>query len=152
MYDYELYERLFNGGNYSLPYLISFSHPTAGTLRLVNNNENITYGGNTYTAASFDYNPPDLYGAGGTLNISPLQTDADINSYIEQLDDRYSLSVIGVISENKQVTPIKAYRHFNGSLTVNENGAIEFTLSGDDRLEMTFPPYTYDTDNNRANA
>lgn len=151
MTESQIFEKLFNGGNFALPYLIKFTHPNADPIRLVNNNENIVFEGETFNASSFDYSPPSPDGTGASLNISSLPGENDLFEFIETVDDKYKLEVIGLIVEG-EVQKIRAYRHFHGVATMEENGRISFTLEGDDRLNMTFPPYTYDTYNNRGNA
>lgn len=151
MTDSQIFEKLFNGGNFALPYLIEFSHPNAEAVRLVNNNENIVFNNKTYLAANFDYIPPSYDGTGASLNISSLPAENNLFEFLDAADDKYILKVIGLIVEN-EVQQIKAYRHFHGTATMTEAGKISFTLEGDDRLNMTFPPYVYDTDNNRGNA
>lgn len=151
MTDAQIFERLFNGGNYSLPYLIKFEHSDAGTIRLVNNNEDVTFNNEVYKASTFDYTPPSSDGTGGSLKISSLPGENELFEFVENADDNYSLLVVGLLVEN---TPqaIRVYKHFHGVANVDEKGNIEFSLDSDDRLEMTFPPYVFDTDNNRGNA
>ena len=50
----QIFNLLFNGGNYAKQYLIKLSHPTAGTLRFVNNNESVVYDEATYTPANYE--------------------------------------------------------------------------------------------------
>lgn len=104
-----------------------------------------------FYASSFDYIPPSLDGSGASLNISSLPAENDLFEFLDQADDKYILNVVGLIVEN-EIQQINAYRHFHGTATMTEDGKISFTLEGDDRLNMTFPPYVYDTDNNRGNA
>lgn len=151
MTDSQIFEKLFNGGNFALPYLIKFSHPTLESVLLVNNNENIVFNGEEFKASTFDYSPPSPDGTGATLNISSLPGENDLFEFIENSDDKYILEVVGLIVDG-EIQQIKTYRHFHGVATMEQNGQISFSLEGDDRLQMTFPPYVYDTDNNRGNA
>lgn len=152
MTESKIFERLFNGGRYALPYLIKIEHETVGTLRFTNDNVDIEFNGETYNASTFDYNPPNLDGTGATLNINSNPGDNTLFEFIENADQNYKITVIGVMVENGEVQPISNYTHFHGVASVNEKGAIEFNLDDDDRLDMTFPPYVFDTDNNRGNA
>lgn len=147
----EVFEKLFNGGNFGLPYLIKFSHPDLEAIRLVNNNENILFNGEVYAASSFTYTPPSNNGTGAHLSISSLPDEDNLFNFIESADYRYNMQVVGVLVEDS-IQPLRVYHHFNGTLSMDEKGAIDFSLDGDDRLEMTFPNYSYDTDNNRGNA
>lgn len=150
MTDAELFNRFFYGGNFALPYLIRFYHPNAGTIRLVNNTEAVTLDGETYGVSTFEYTPPDTKGDGGHLKITAI--DNELIEFAENADWQYRLDVVGVIAENGTVQKIKSYAHFYGSLSYGENMEIEFNLGKDDKLDMKFCPYTYDTDNNRGNA
>lgn len=146
----ELFDRLFNGGKFSLPYLVKFSHPRAGDIFLVNNNESVEYNGNVYKVSSFDYAPPGSNGDGATLSI--CDADSGLLVWAENADSKMSITVDGIMLADGTITPIHNYKHFYGSIAYGDDGKIEFTLGHDDRLEMTFNPYVYDTDNNRGNA
>lgn len=151
MTDAEIFNLLFSGGKISLPYLLKFSHETAGEVLLVNNNEDIRYNGELYEAASFDYIPPSLDGSGASLNITSLPNDNTLFEFLENADSKYRLDVVGTIAAGG-VQAIKAYTHFYGSFDMAENGGINFELGNDDRLGMMFPPYKFDTENNAGNA
>lgn len=150
MTDQELFDRFFSGGKFSLPYLIKFYHPTAGTIRLVNNTEAIELDGEEYIPSSFDYTPPDTAGKGASLKITGI--DNGLIEFVENANWQYRLEVTGVIAEDGTVQKIKSYVHFYGSVSYGDDMQLQFQLGRDDRLDMTFCPYTYDTDNNRANA
>lgn len=146
----EIYNLLFSGGNISRHYLIELSHPSAGNIRLVNNNEEITYLGKTYKVSSFDYTPPDKKGTGASLNITTV--DNDLFTFIENADHRYNLKVIGVLNSDGSITPLKVYRHLYGSLSMGDNRELNFTPGTDDRLDMKFNVLIYDTISNKGNA
>lgn len=152
MTDTEIYEALYNGGNFSLPYLLKFTDQNNNVVTLVNNNEDVLFNNVTYKAASFEYTPPSNEGSGATLSISTQPNeDNELFEFVENANYKYSLQVVGVLINNT-VQAIKSYMHYYGSVSYNEKGVVEFTLESDDRLDMTFPPYKYDTDNNRGNA
>lgn len=149
--DDELFNLLFNGGKFSLPYLLKFSHKDLNSIYLVNDKQNIEFDGKLYQAAAFDYTPPDNTGNSGRLSASDI--DTDLYNFIENADHNYTLEVIGAITENGQVQRLKLYKHFYGSVNYNAiERKLDFSLGKDDRLDMTFNPYSYDTDNNRGNA
>lgn len=152
MTDNEIFNYLYGGGTYSLPFLLKFSHDSAGKILLVNNNEDVTYNDETYSAADFEYTPPSNTGSGGSLSIYSQPNENELFEFIENADYKYRLDVVGVLENDGSVTPLKQYTHFFGSVSVDAKGKITFQLSGDDRLDMSFPPYTFDTDNNRGNA
>lgn len=148
----EIFNALYGGGNYTLPYLLRFSHEKLETLYLVNNNENVIYDEKTYLASDFEYTPPAFDGSGGSLSISSEPNENALFEFIENADYKYRLDIVGALNLDGTVTPLKQYVHFFGSVTVDAKGKISFQLSGDDRLDMTFTPYKFDTDNNRGNA
>ena len=145
-----LFYALFSGGRHSMHYLIQFSHQNLGTIRLVNNNEDVAYDGKTFARSSFEYTEPDKKGAGGALRITAIGNE--LIPFIENADDKYRLDVVGVLVEDGEVQPIESYAHFHGSASYSDDMVVEFQLEGDDRLDMTFTPYMYDTDSNRGNA
>lgn len=152
MTENEIFKLLFGGGNYSLPYLLKFTHQTAGTVCLVDNNEDIVFNGETYHGTSLTYTPPNNEGTNGTLSISSEPNDNTLFEFFENADQDYRLDVVGALLKDGTIQSIKQYRHFYGSISVDEKGTIDFQLGSDDRLDMTFTPYKFDTDNNRGNA
>lgn len=152
MTESEIFNALFGGGNHSLPFLLKFTHPDAGTVRVTNNNENITYNNETFYAADFTYTPPESKGSGGVLDISSEPNENDLFEFVENADYRYRLDVVGAILEDGTIQPIKSYKHFYGSVTADKSGRLNFQLGADDRKDMTFTPYVFDTDNNPGNA
>ena len=146
----QIYRLFFDGGNYAKQYLIKLSHPVAGTLRFVNNNQNVVFNNETYSPANFDYTRPDSLGGGGSLNISAID-NADLFEWIDKADYRYMLTVVGIIN-GSEVQEIKSYKHFYGSISMGDNNELNFTLENDGRLDMQFTVYKYDTDLNKGNA
>lgn len=146
----QIYRLLFEGGNYAKQYLIKLSHPTAGVLRLVNNNEDVVYEEQTYKASSFDYTSPNLQGDSGSLSISIVDNE-NLFEWVDNADCRYSLEVTGILNGG-DIQPLKSYKHFYGSVSLGDNNQLEFNLENDGRLNMTFNVYKYDTDLNRGNA
>lgn len=153
MTDAELFNKLFNGGNYALPYLIHLTQNKENpdfSIYLVNNNEDVTYNSQTYEASTFTYTPPKKDGSGASLSITGI--DNDLINLVEECTDNILLEVVGAIAENGEVYPVKCYRHFHGSVSYGNDMKLEFNLGRDDRLDLQFLPYILDTDNNRANA
>lgn len=146
----QIFNLLFNGGNYTKPFLIKLSHPTAGNLRFVNNNESVTYNDQTFSPANFKYTPPDSQGSGASLEIG-IADNYQIVEWVENADARYSLEVVGTLN-NGEVVPIRAYKHFYGSISMADDGKLIFSLEDDGRLQMVFTVYKYDTALNPGNA
>lgn len=147
----QIFRLLFEGGNYAKQFLIKLTHPVAGTLRYVNNNEAVEYGYETYSPANFEYTLPDSKGEGGKLDISAID-NYEIVEWIDLADDRYTLEVVGILNRDGTVDDIRAFKHFYGSVSMGEDNKISFTLENDGRLNMVFNVYKYDTDLNRGNA
>jgi hypothetical protein len=60
-----------SSSGYVLPILLEITHGVDGfdnPLRIVNNTENLTYGGHEYTAFPFRYDPPDVKSGGEITN------------------------------------------------------------------------------------
>lgn len=150
MNDYEIFDMLFNGGNYSMPYLVKFHCDGVGTIMLVNNNEAVKYANETYRPSTFDYTRPDNEGRGGKLTITGI--DNQLVEFVENANHRWFLQVVGVITKDGDVEPIGYWKHFHGNVKYGVEQKLEFDLEGDDRLDMMFCPYKFDTDNNRGNA
>ena len=146
----QIFNALFNGGNYTKPFLIKLSHPTAGTLRFINNNEAVTYQNQIYQPANFSYNPPDSQGAGASLEIG-IADNYQIVEWVANADERYSMEVIGCLYDG-EVQQIRAYKHFYGTVSMADDGKIVFALEDDGRLGMVFTVYKYDTALNPGNA
>lgn len=150
MTEQEVFQKYFDGGFYSMPLLIKFSSERLEPIYLVNNNENITFSEHVYLASSFEYSPPDTMGKGASLRISGI--DNNLIEFIENADDTARLDVDAVIAENGEVEAVKKYHHFMGKVSYNETMELQFELGSDDRLDMTFPPYKFDSDTNRGNV
>lgn len=152
MTDIQIFNALFDGGKFTKPYLIKFTNKTSDVIRLVNDNQIFLYQGETYKPASFEYTQPNNTGLGATLSISSIPNENNIFEFIENLNDKYRLDVVGVINAAGDVQPIKQYVHFYGNVTADEKGTLNFNLGSDDRWDMNFTSYKYDTDNNKGNA
>ena len=149
----EIFNALASGGAYALPYLIKMYHPDYGALYFVNNNQDVIYNGNTYHASGFKYTRPKTIGGvlkNGSLEITAIGNN--VVDIIENSDELFTVTAVGVIEQNGDVTPIKSFKHQYGTVTTDEAMKVVITFTNDDRLGMAFPPYVFDSDNNRGNA
>ena len=146
----QIFNLLFNGGNYAKQYLIKLSHPTARTLHFVNNNESVIYDEATYTPANDEYTEPDSQGSGASLEIG-IADNYQLVEWVENADDRYTLEVVGILN-NGTVQEVRAFKHFYGSVSMSEDGKLSFSLEDDGRLQMVFTVYKYGTALNPGNA
>lgn len=146
----EDFSRFFNGGRWSLPYLVRFSAPGQADIRLANMSRDISYNGETYTARTFSYTPPDMHGKGGSLTV-PL-AGTDLVSFLDAADWRMTVDVVALVEEDGSISPIGCYRHMNGSASWGADMEVSLQLSPDDRMGMSFPPYVFDADNNRGGS
>lgn len=149
----EVFNALHRGGAFSLPYLIKMYHPTYGALYFVNNNEDVIYNGVTYKASTFKYTRPQTIGGvlkNGVLEITAIQNE--VIDIIEQSDELFEVTAVGVLDKAGSITAIKTFKHQYGTAVTDEQMKVIISFTNDDRLEMTFPPYVFDADNNRGNA
>lgn len=152
MNENEIYNALQHGGPFALPFLLKLYHPTAGALYYVNNTEDVEFNGNIYKAGSFKYTKPRTMGGvltNGSLEITALE---ELRDLIENSDELFKVEAVGIIDKAGDITPIKIFRHQYGTVTTTERMTVVINFTNDDRLEMVFPPYVFDADNNRGNA
>ncbi len=140
-------------GAYSLPYLIKLYDPTETlVMHFVNNTENITYDGITYTATAFEYSPnasESGFTGGGTLKIAVK--DNQVIDLIETYSE-VKLDVIGILNKSDgSITELRTYNHHYGEVSCDRTTAT-FTFTRDDRLDMTFPALIWNAANNRGNS
>ena len=138
-------------GGYKLAWLITLSD-TDDTivLRVVNNNANVSFGGHTYTASTFNYLPGEaVHGmdGGGTLDI--VVTDNTVIDIIETYRS-VKLDVVGVLVDST-VSEVQGFSHTWGSVSWDGKKA-SFTFEKDEKLTMTFPSILLDPSINRGNA
>ena len=86
----------------------------------------------------------------GQLEITAI--DNSVIDIIDNSDELFEITAIGVLNDDGTVTAMKMYRHQYGSATTTEDMRVVIAFTNDDRLSMTFPPYIFDADNNRGNA
>lgn len=146
----ELFQRFFTGGFFSTPLLIKFSRTGGDDILLTNDNDNIVFDGNVYKASSFEYTPADELGKGVSLRVSGIGNG--LVEFIENADDTFRLDVVATISEKGTIQPLRYAHYFMGKVSWGDSMELNFELGSDDRLEMTFPPYQFDSDTNRGNT
>jgi hypothetical protein len=138
-------------GGYKLAWLITISDPDDTTIvRVVNNNADIAFGGNTYLASTFNYSPGEMIhgiDGGGTLDI--VVTD---NTVIDMIETYRSvkLDVVGALVDGV-VSELQGFTHTWGSATWDGKKA-SFAFEKDEKLTMTFPAVIMDASINRGNA
>lgn len=141
-----VYKQLTEGGSYNLPFLIHLSNPK-GTLHifLINDNQNMTYKGQTYSASNFTYSPNRNGDSSFSVEL------VEHNEIIDILEDNYyfKVEVIGIFN-GEDVEPIGLFKHKGGEATW-DGMKLEMTLSKDDRGKMTFPALIFNSYNNRGN-
>jgi len=107
--------------------ILDIAHPdiAPSVIRVVNNNQDISYGGNTYTAVSFKFTPPEE-------SRDELQPARVIISNIE----RTLMTLIRSISSPPTVTANVILVAPNGDITV-EQGPWNFELSNVSYTDQT---------------
>ena len=148
----QIQKLLGKGGNFALPYLIRFIGSKI-TISLVNNNEDIVYSGVTYKAGAFKYTLPRVSNGvikGGSLEITTAENA--LTEFVDLSDSSMQVEVIGVLAKDGTVSPIRQFVHKYGTATLDGSCKLNVSFENDDRMEMTFPPYVFDSGNNRGNA
>ncbi len=148
MTDEQIYSELFSGGEFSLPYLVHFSDETGGDIYLVNANADVTFNGATYKSSSFTFTEPDYLGSGASLKMS--LADNDLLVFIDKATDSAKVEITGVILEDSNIQELKSFSFTHFSAQWGSDMTLSLSFSSDDRMEMTFPPYVFDSDNNRG--
>lgn len=143
--DSQLYEKLLNGGGYSLPYLVRLWNDSRELL-FVNDDRNVSYAGKTYNASNFTFTPSDD-------GDSTLEIEACDNQIITLIDegDSFRAQFVGIILESGQVQELRSWSRRYGSAKWTGKSA-SITFSSDERLSMTFPALIFNGDNNRGNS
>lgn len=150
MTELEIYNALFSGGRFSLPYLVEFSQPGAESICLVNALQDVEYNGKLYKHSTFDYKEPDIQGQGATLSVTLAEND--LIQFIDAADWQMKINIIGVINKDGEIEKINIFKHMFATVTWDSENKMELQLNTDDRMQMTFPPYVFDSDNNRGGA
>ena len=141
-----IYRQLAEGGGYNLPFLVHLSSPDNEThIYLINDNQDMTFGGHTYAASNFTFTPNK--NGDSTLNIELVEHD-DIIDILEE-NEYFNIEVIGVFNGD-EVEAIGQYKHKYGEGTWN-GAKLEMKLDKDDRGGMTFPALIFNSYNNRGN-
>lgn len=147
----EIFYQLFHGGNFSLPYLLKFTNIETGEkICLINDNKSVEFEGDIYEISTFQYTQPDLMGDGASLEISAI--DNELIPFFENAKDNIRLDVVGLLSSENEIQKIKNYVHFFGNVSYGADMKIKYTPGKDDRIDMQFCCYVYDTANNKGNA
>lgn len=151
MNESEIFYYLFSGGNFALPYLIKFTNIDSGEkICLTNDNKSHEFNNEIFEISTFNYIEPDNQGNGASLEISAI--DNELIPFFENAKDNIRLDVVGAISEENQIQKIRNFIHFFGSISYGADMKIKYQLGKDDRTEMTFCCYIYDTATNKGNA
>lgn len=109
-------------GGYSLPVLLEITHGVDGydnPLRIVNNNVDLTYGGNVYIAFPFRFDPPDVKDSGEIANgrITICAVDQQIAAIIRSTSTPPTMRAVATF-----------YSDASGALVFEQMAAWDFTL------------------------
>ncbi|MCM1218950.1 MAG: hypothetical protein NC548_31090 [Lachnospiraceae bacterium] len=140
-----IFKSFANGGGFSLPYLLHI-HDDSASVYVINDSEDLDYGGHTYKASNFTYTP----GGNGDSNLEIELVEA--NEIIDIMENNYffHVEVIGVFYDG-EVTETSQFRHMYGEGTW-DGKSLQMKLNKDDRLDMTFPALIFNSYNNRGNS
>lgn len=148
-----IFNTIAKSGNYCLPYLITLKHDDFGIIRLVNNNVAVEFESEIYEASAFEYTEPKTVGGvyeNAALEITLL--DNTVIDFLETTDHLMRVEVVGVLAQNGTVQKIRQFKHRYGTASWNGAMKLSFSFSDDDRLNMQFPPFIFDSDNNRGGS
>lgn len=138
-----VFKELTEGGLFNLPFLLHI-YDDSTHIYIINDNENLTYGGHTFAAASFDYTP----NTNGDASLScDIFDKPDLLNYINR-NRVFNCDLIGVY-RGGEIVQLETYRHNYGDATW-DGVKFEIRLDGDDRGNMTFPALIYNNYNNRG--
>lgn len=124
--------------------------PPATTLRLVRNNEDIVYGGNTYTAFPFDLEPTKMSGSGQmpTMTLKAANATRVIQGYVEALGGGVGSTVVLSVVHYGHLTD--DYTDLTMTLKVMEAQSVEewyvMTLGAPNPLNQLFTILRYIAD------
>lgn len=138
-----VFKELTEGGLFNLPFLLHI-YDDDNNFYLINDNENLTYSGHVFNAASFDYKPSTEGDA--TLECT-IFDKPELLAYIER-NRQFNCNLIGVY-RGGEIVELETYRHNYGEATW-DGLQFQIKLNGDDRGEMTFPALIYNSYNNRG--
>ena len=127
--------------------LLDIYLPGGERLSLVNNNEDVTFGGVLYSAFAFNYEQQKQSGKGElpTVTISVSNVSRVIQSYLEQYDGGVGSDVTLIIVNNAHLA--EDYAELTTTMTVLGAKAnaqwVTFTLGAANPLNKRFPNWQY---------
>jgi len=125
------------------PLLIAISHSSlVSPIRIVNNNADMTYGGNVYTAFPFRFDPPDETDDGMTnARLTVCNVDRTMVETIRALPGRPTVSVIASFyyEEGTPVFEAVAAWEFVLSNVSYDKSIVSGELIYEDRLSVNVP-------------
>ena len=138
-----VFKELTEGGLFNLPFLLHI-YDDDTHIYIINDNVNLTHGGHTFAAASFDYQPSTN---GDATLACDIFDKPELLNYINR-NRVFNCDLIGVY-RGGEVVQLETYRHNYGEATW-DGVKFEIKLNGDDRGNMTFPALIYNSYNNRG--
>jgi len=144
------FSRLFSrASGHSYPVLIQLKHPESDIVwYFTSNNVDISFNNILYTSVPMSYKLPssrDGVVQGGTLeiDIDQQQGNYELLKWFDEIDDKATIDVIGLINEQGDIAPLSYVSQSHGSLTW-DNEKITWSLSADDRMNMQVNPWVFD--------
>ena len=138
-----VFKQLTESGLYTLPFLVHIFDDSEH-IYLINDNVSLSYGGNLYAAASFEYSPNPNGDA--SFECSIFDRPALMNYILR--NRKFQCEIVGAYLNNEVVT-LGTYKHEYGEA---EWDGVKFKirLKADERGQMTFPALIYNSYNNRG--
>ena len=134
-------------GGYSLPIFLSITHGVAGytnPLLIVNNTVDIVYGGNTYVAFPFKFDPPDVKNDGSVSNakITISAVDQSIASILRSTSTPATVTAVAAYYSDETGTVVIEPITSNTLKLRNVSGnadIITADLMYEENLDLEFP-------------
>lgn len=127
------------------PFLLEIDHSSlAAPIRIVNNNANLTYGGNVYTAFPFRFDMPDENEDGmANARLTVCNVDRTMVETIRNLTGRPTVSVVAAFyfNEGSPVFEQVAAWEFVLANVVYNKSTVSGELIYEDRLSVNVPAH-----------
>ncbi len=138
-----VYKELTESGLYTLPFLLHI-YDSQLDLYLINDTQDLTYGGHTYSAAAFEYTP----NANGAAKLETSFCNSPELANMVNRSRVFNCELIGVYKAG-EIVELSTYKHQYGEATWDGEKFL-INLDADDRGSMTFPALIYNSYNNRG--
>jgi hypothetical protein len=144
---FRLYSR---ASGHSFPVLLELKHPDKISWYFTSNAMDIYWNEIWFKAVPMSYKFPtsrDGVPQGGNLEIDiDIQYESlELLKWFDELDDRASINVLGLLNEQGDISPLSYIAQSHGTITW-DGSKISWQLEADDRMNMQINPWVMDFD------